>query len=115
MTTAAVERETVPGIRGLDVGKLELGDRAFAVCDALQPLVVRSDDDPIACDLRVGLQVAIPQGDRSLERRERVLRSLAGASTVCESDRSRAIEEWVWTHQAWGHEGSKIRSSRTLA
>ena len=42
-----------------------------------------------------GLQVAVAEADRDLERRERVLWSLTGPTTVGEGDRAGLVEERV--------------------
>ena len=80
-------------------GEIEVGDHACAVGDALQSIVVKGDDCPVARDLRIRLQVAIAQGDRGLERRQRVLGCVARSSAMSEADGGRTIEEGMWAHR----------------
>ena len=83
----AVRREGMPRVGGLDPGDVELGDRAVTVGDAVEPGVVEGDEHAVAGDVRIGLEVAIAERDRALERGERVLGRLPAPPAVRDGDR----------------------------
>jgi hypothetical protein len=69
---ASVVGPGVAGIGRLDLGDAQGGDRARPVGDGVQARIVEGHDHAVTGDVRVGLEVAIPERDGRAERRERV-------------------------------------------
>ena len=89
----ASEREGVSGVGRLHVVDIECGNRARAIGDPVQPVVVKRDQHTVARDVGVGLEVPVPERDGDLKRHERVLGRIAGPATVGERDRTGVIEK----------------------
>jgi hypothetical protein len=68
----------MPCVGGLDVGDGKLGDRARAVRDTVQTCIMERHQDTVASQVHIGLEIAIAERDGGRERRQRVLRGLAG-------------------------------------
>ena len=83
-----VGRERVAGVGCLDLGDAEVGERACAIGDPVQPVVVEGDQHAVTGYVRVGLEVPVAERNGDLERRERVLRCLAAPPAVRERDRA---------------------------
>ena len=83
------------GVGRFHLGDAELGDRAGAICDPVEALVMKGDQDAVASEMDVGLQVPVPKCYCDLECGERVLGRLTGTTSVGERDRSRLDEERV--------------------
>ena len=83
------------GVGHFHLGDAELRDRAGAICDPVQALVMKGDQDAIASEMDIGLQVPVPERDCDLECRQRVLGRLTGTTSVGERDRSRLDKERV--------------------
>jgi hypothetical protein len=100
---ATAERERPPTIRGervtgvgrFHLGDAELRDRAGAIRDPVQALVMKGDQDAIAREMDISLQVPVPESHRDLEGRQRVLGRLTRTTSVGERDRSRLDEKRV--------------------
>jgi hypothetical protein len=89
---SVVEREVVARVCRLDLGDAQRGDRARPVGDGVQARIVEGHDDAVTRDVRVRLEVAIPQRDGCAERGERVLGRFLRATPVRDRDRRRLIE-----------------------
>ena len=71
----------------------QLGDVALVVGDPIEDVVVEREQHAVGGHVHVGLDVAVAEADRALERRHRVLGPLARAAAVGERDRTWMIEE----------------------
>ena len=71
----------------------QLGDVALVVGDPIEDVVVEGKEHAVGGHVHVGLDVAVAEADRALERRHRVLGPLARAAAVGERDRTGMIEE----------------------
>ena len=91
----AVGREYVAGVGSLHLGDGQLGDRARAVGEIVEPRVVEGHEHAVAAQVRVGLEVAVPERDRGPEGLERVLGRLLGAAAMGDRERRRMVEEGV--------------------
>ena len=87
-----VGREEVAGVGRLYLGDAQGGDRARPVGDVVQARIVEGHHDAVTSDVRVRLEVAIPQRDSRPERRERVLGRFLRATPVRDRDRRRLVE-----------------------
>ncbi len=61
--------------------------------DPIEDVVVEGEQHAVGRHVHVGLDVAVAEADRALERRHRVLGPLARAAAVGERDRTRMVEE----------------------
>lgn len=57
--------------------------------------IVERDEDAVCGDLHIGLEVAVPEIDRVLERGHRVLGCFAGTASMGERDRALPVQEGV--------------------
>jgi len=96
----------VTGVGGFHVGDTEFGDRTGAICDPVEALVMKGDQDAVAREMDIGLEVPVSKTDCDLECRERVLGRLAGTTSVGERDRSWLYKERVHVSA----QGSQLRS-----
>ena len=112
---ATAERERPPTIRGervtgvgrFHLGDAELRDRAGAIRDPVEALVMKGDQNAVAREMHISLQVPVPESHRDLEGRQRVLGRLTGTTSVGERDRSRLDEKRMHVPR------SSIPASRT--
>ncbi len=75
----------------------EVADRSRAIRDPIEPGIVEGDQHTVCGDVHVGLEVAIAEPHRCVERGHRVLGCVEGAATVRERDRAGMVEE-CWPH-----------------
>jgi hypothetical protein len=71
---------------------------------------VEGHHDAVPGDVRVGLEIAIPERDGRTERRERVLGRFLRATPVCDGDRRRLVEIGVKAMPSRAHAKSMRRS-----
>lgn len=88
------------GVGGFHLGDPQFGDRAGAICDPVEALVMKGDQDAVARQMDIGLEVPVSKSNCDLECRERVLGRLTGTTSVGERDRSRLYEERVHVSRA---------------
>ena len=67
---------------------------------------MEGEQDPVAGQMDVGLEVSVSQGDGGLERGQGVLGSLAAAAAMGEGDRGRSVEKRT-LHHGRGGQGSR--------
>ena len=59
--------ENLTGVGRLHLADIECGDRAGAIGDPVQPVVVKRDQHSVAREVGVGLEVPVPERDGDLE------------------------------------------------
>ena len=109
-----VRGEPITSVRRLHLGDPELSDRAPAVRDPVEPLVMASDQHAVSGEMGIGLDVRVPERDCDLKRLKRVLGRLAGAPSVSDRDRAELGEECVHARQCRGsHRTRRVTSAMT--
>ena len=83
------------GVGRFHLSDAELSDRAGAICNPVEALVMKGDQNAVASEMDIGLQVPVSECECDLECRERVLGRLTATASVGERDRSRLDEERV--------------------
>ena len=83
------------GVGRFHLGDAELGYRAGAICNPVEALVMKGDQNAVASEMDIRLQISVSERYCDLECRERVLGRLTGTTSVGERDRSRLDEERV--------------------
>ena len=86
-------RLTTVDLGGPYDGPRQILDHPVAVGDPIEHVVVEGEQHAVGGDVDVGLDVAVAERDRVLERRHRVLGDLARSASVRERDRSGPVEE----------------------
>lgn len=71
----------------------QLLDDAGAIGDTVEAVVMEGQDLPVGGEMRIGLDVSIPEFDRPGEGRHRVLGFVARSTTMGEGDGSAVVEE----------------------
>src|SRR5207302_10552370 len=111
----AVGAECEPGIGRLDLGGGEGCDGAAAIGDPVEVVVVEGEDDAVAAEVQVGLQVAVADGDRRGEGRHGVLGELAGTAAVGERDGAGPVEEGMQPVSRAAHPRCSVEPAGTGA
>ncbi len=92
MRPAAIGTEVVAGIEAPQSLRAEIGDRSRGVRYAIDDRVVNQDRDAVAGQVEVAFEHAGPLAQRALERGNRVFRSLARTSAMCDRNGPWEIE-----------------------